>query len=145
VDQLRTNYTSDPSLAPADIIHLLAFGKTEEAANAAPAQSTTLGAESLVASQVTSQVTSRVSQAVGISHLSVDPQLGGNGNQQPGARITVQQRATSKLFVTFSTDVTTTQNTAVQLQYQVNPKWSLSGVGNQNGSFGLDARYHKEF
>ena len=38
-----------------------------------------------------------------------------------------------------------TQNTEVQLQYQVNSKWSLSGVGNQNGSFGLDARYHKEF
>ena len=33
-----------------------------------------------------------------------------------------------------------TQNTEVQLQYQVNSKWSLSGVGNQNGSFGLDAR-----
>lgn len=28
-----------------------------------------------------------------------------------------------------------TQNTEVQLQYQVNSKWSLSGVGNQNGSF----------
>jgi hypothetical protein len=46
VDQLCTNYTSDPALAPADIIHLLVFGKTEEAANAASAQSTTLGAES---------------------------------------------------------------------------------------------------
>ena len=145
LDRLRTDYTSDPSLPPADIIHLLAFGKTEEAANAAPAQSTTLGAESLVASQVTGQVTSRITKVAGISQLSVDPQLGGNGTQQPGARITVQQRATSKLYVTFSTDVTTTQNTAVQMQYQVNRKWSLSGVRDQNGGFGLDARYHKEF
>ena len=118
LDRLRTNYTSDPSLPPADIIQLLAFGKTQEAANAAPSQSTTLGAESLVASQVTGQVTSRITKAAGISQLSVDPQLGSNGNQQPGARITVQQRVTSKLFVTFSTDVTTTQNTAVQMQYE---------------------------
>ena len=145
LDRLRTNYTSDPSLPPADIIHLLAFGSTEEASNAAPAQSTTLGAESLVASQVTGQVTSRITKVAGISQLSVDPQLGNNGNQQPGARLTVQQRVTSKLFVTFSTDVTTTQNTAVQMQYQVNRKWSLSGVRDQGGGFGLDARYHKEF
>jgi translocation and assembly module TamB len=146
VDRLRTSYTSDPALAPADIIHLLAFGNTEEAANAAPAQSTTLGAESLVASQVSSQVTSRLQKALGISQLSVDPQLGATtGNQQQGARITVQQRVTSKLFVTFSTDVTTTQNSAVQMQYQLNRKWSVSGVRDQNGGFALDGRYHKDF
>ncbi len=145
LDRLRTNYTSDPSLPPADIINLLAFGKTQEAANAAPSQSTTLGAESLVASQVTGQVTSRITKAAGISQLSVDPQLGSNGNQQPGARVTVQQRVTGKLFVTFSTDVTTTQNTTVQMQYELNRKWSISGVRDQNGGFGLDARYHKEF
>ena len=30
-DQLQTQYTSDPSLPQADIIHLLAFGPTTEA------------------------------------------------------------------------------------------------------------------
>jgi translocation and assembly module TamB len=145
LDRLQTGYTSDPALPQADIIHLLAFGTTEEAANAAPTQSSTLGAESLVASQVTSQVTNRVQKVAGISQLSVDPQLGNNGTEQPGARITVQQRVTSKLFVTFSTDVATTQNTAVQMQYQLNRKWSVSGVRDQNGGFGLDGRYHKEF
>jgi len=146
LDRLRTDYTSDPALAQADIIHLIAFGNTEEAANAAPAQSTTLGAESLVASQVTSQVTSRLQKALGVSQISVDPQLASTaGAQQQGARITVRQRVTSKMFVTFSTDVTTTQYSAVQLQYQMNRKWSVSGVRDQNGGFGLDGRYHKDF
>jgi translocation and assembly module TamB len=146
MDHLKTTYTSDPALAPADIIHLLAFGSTEEAANAAPAQSTALGAESLVASQVSSQVTSRLQKALGVSQISVDPQLGATtGNQQQGARFTVQQRVTSKLFVTFSTNVTTTQNVALQMQYQFNRKWSVSGVRDQNGGFGLDGRYHKDF
>jgi len=145
LDRLQTSYTSDPSLPPADIIHLLAFGKTEEAANAAPSQSATLGAESLIASQVTSQITDRVQKIAGISQLSVDPQLSNNGNQQPGARITVQQRVTSKLFVTFTTDVTTTQNTDVQMQYQLNRKWSVSGVRDWNRGFGIDGRYHKDF
>jgi translocation and assembly module TamB len=145
LDRLQTSYSSDPSLPPADIIHLLTFGKTEEAANAAPSQSATLGAESLIASQVTSQITNRVQKIAGISQLSVDPQLSNNGNQQPGARITVQQRVTSKLFVTFTTDVTTTQNTAVQMQYQLNRKWSVSGVRDWNTGFGIDGRYHKDF
>lgn len=145
LDRLHTNYTSDPSLPPADIIHLLAFGQTEEASNANPAQSTTLGAEAAVASQVTGQITSRVQKVVGISQLSVDPQLGNNPNAPAGAIITVQQRVTSNLFVTFSTDVTATQNTTVQLQYRLNRKWSISGVRDQNGGFSLDGRYHKDF
>lgn len=146
MDRIHTTYTSDPALSSADIIHLVAFGNTEEAANAAPAQSSTLGAESLIASQVSSQVTNRVQKALGVSQISLDPQLGATtGNQQQGARLTVRQRVTSKLFVTFSTDVTTTQFSAVQLQYQLNRKWSVSGVRDENGGFSLDGRYHKDF
>jgi translocation and assembly module TamB len=146
IDRIHTSYTSDPALASADIIHLIAFGSTEEAANAAPSQSATLGAESLVASQVSSQVTSRVQKALGVSQISLDPQLGAtSGNQQQGARLTVRQRVTGKMYVTFSTDVTTTQFSAVQLQYQLNRKWSLSGVRDQNGGFSVDGRYHKDF
>lgn len=145
-DRLQTNYTSNPALSQADIIHLIAFGSTEEAANAAPVQSTTLGAESLIASQVSSQVTGRLQKALGVSQISLDPQLGSTvGDQQQGARLTVRQRVTSKLYVTFSTDVTTTQYSAVQLQYQLNRKWSVSGVRDQNGGFSVDGRYHKDF
>lgn len=146
IDRLQTNYSSDPALAQADIIHLIAFGNTEEAANAAPSQSTTQSAEALVASQVSGQVTGKLEKALGVSQISLDPQLGATtANQQQGARLTVRQRVTSKLYVTFSSDVTTTQFSAVQLQYQLNNKWSVSGVRDQNGGFGLDGRYHKSF
>ena len=69
IDRIHTSYTADPALASADIIHLIAFGSTEEASNAAPSQSATLGAESLVASQVSSQVTNRVQKALGVSQI----------------------------------------------------------------------------
>ena len=52
VDQLKTQYTSDPSLPAADIINLLAFGQTTEASAANPATPTDQAAQSLVASQV---------------------------------------------------------------------------------------------
>lgn len=144
-DHLRTNYTSVPSLPPADIINLLAFGKTSEASAANPTPGN-LGAQSLIASQVSSQVTSRVEKIAGISRLSIDPVLGGNGSQQnPGARITVQQRVTGNIFVTFSTDVTQSQDQVIQLQYSVTPRVTFSGTRDQNGGFGFDTRIQKSW
>jgi len=141
VDHLQTNYTSDPALPPVDIINLLAFGKTTEASAASPGN---LGAQSVLASGVSSAVSGRVEKFAGLSHLSIDPVLGG-GQQSPGARIAVQQRVTSNLFVTFATDVTSTQHQAIQLEYKLNPRWSVSGVRDQNGGFGVDGKYHKRF
>ena len=145
VDRMHTNYSSVPALPPADIIHLLAFGSTSEAAAANPTPGT-LGAESVVASQVTSQISSRVAKVAGISQLSIDPELGGAGNSgaaNTGARITIQQRVTGNLFVTFSTDVTTTQDQVIQLQYKLSPKVSFSGTRDQNGGFAFDTRIRK--
>lgn len=142
VDRLHTNYASNPALPPSDIINLLAFGKTTEASAANPTPPGSLGAESLIASQVSSQVTSRLEKVAGISQLSIDPVLGGN-QQNPGARVTIQQRVTSNLFVTFATDVTSTQSAVIKFEYRVTPKVSLSATRDQNGGFGFDTRIHK--
>jgi translocation and assembly module TamB len=140
VDHLHISYSSDPALPPADIISLIAFGKTSEATiQTAPGA---LGAESLIASQVSSQLTSRVEKIAGISQLSIDPVLGGSG-QTPGARIAIQQRVTSKIFVTFATDVTSTQREAISVQYQQSPRLSFSGTRDQNGGFAFDTRIRK--
>jgi translocation and assembly module TamB len=143
VDQLRTQYSSDPALPSADIIHLLAFGQTTEAsaANATPANQ---AAETLVANQVSSQVTSRISKVAGISQLSINPVLAGGNSQGPaGANITVQQRVTGNLFVTFSTNVQTTQGQTIQGQYQVTPRVAVSATRDPNGGFAIDTLIKK--
>ncbi len=143
VDHLRANYTSDPALPPSDIISLLAFGKTSEASAANPTPGN-LAAESTIASGVSSLATSRIQKVAGISQLSIDPVLGGQAQgQNPGARITIQQRVTSNLFVTFATDVTSTQRDVIELQYKVTPRVTVSGTRDQNGGFGFDARIRK--
>jgi len=144
MERISTVYTSDPALPPVDIINLLAFGKTTEASAANPSAPGALGAESVLASGVAGQVTSHVGKLAGISHLAIDPVLGGAG-QNPGARVAIQQRVTSNLFVTFATDVTSTQHQDIQIQYQINSRWSVSGNRDQNGGFGFDARLHKTF
>jgi len=144
VDRLHATYTSVPSLPPADILNLVAFGKTTEASAAHPTPAGSMGAESLVASQVSSQVTSRLEKVAGISQLSVDPELG-NNQQNPGATVAIQQRVTSNLFVTFATDVTATQNMTIRLEYHATPRISFSGTRDQNGGFGFDTKIHKSW
>jgi translocation and assembly module TamB len=144
-DQMRTQYTSDPALPQADIINLLAFGQTTEASamNATPMNQQ---AEGLVASQVSSQVTSRISKAEGISQLSISPVLAGStAAGPPGANLTIQQRVTGNLFVTFSTNVATTQGQTIQGQYQVSPRVTVSATRDPNGGFAVDTLIKKSF
>ncbi len=144
IDRLRTTYTSDPALPPVDIINLLAFGKTTEATAASPSTPAGLGAQSLLAQGLSSQVSSQVEKLAGISHLSLDPLLGGNG-QKPGARLAIQQRVTKNLLFTFGTDVTSIQGQTIQVEYQFSRKWSVSVVRDQNGGVAVDTRMHKTF
>ena len=143
-DHMHTNYTSDPALPPSDIINLIAFGKTSEAAAANPTPPGALGAQSLIASQVSNQITNRVEKLAGISQLSIDPVLG-SSQQSPGARVAIQQRVTSKVFVTFSTDVTSTEREIIKLEYQVNRRTSFNAVRDQNGGFSFETTFRKQW
>lgn len=49
---------------------------------------------------------------------------------------------TSSLFVTFATDVTSTEREAIELEYQISPRWSVSGIRDQNGGFTGLANYN---
>jgi translocation and assembly module TamB len=142
-DHLHTNYSSDPALPPADVINLIAFGKTSEASAANPTPSS-MGAQSLIASQVSSQVTSRLEKLAGISQLSIDPELG-SSQQSPGARIALQQRVTSKVYVTFATDLTATQQEAIRLEYQMNRRTSFTVMREQNGGFSFETSFRKKW
>jgi translocation and assembly module TamB len=147
VERLQTTYTSDPALPPVDIINLIATGKTVESASANPSPSPTsaMGAQSLLASGISSQVSGKIAKLAGVSQLQIDPGLGNDNGQNMGARIAIQQRVTSNLLVTFATDVTSTQRQAIQVEYKFNPKWSVSSTRDQNGGFGVDGRYRKDF
>ena len=92
---------------------------------------------------MSNQVSTQLEKFAGISQVSLDPVLPGN-QQNAGAKITVQQRVTGNLFVTFSTD-TVSQRQAIKMEYQVSPKVSMSGVRDQNGGFAVDLRVRKSW
>jgi translocation and assembly module TamB len=138
-EKLTTAYTSDPPLATADIINLIARGKTTSE-SAASSQST----DSMIASQAASQVSGGIQKLAGISNLTIDPTLGGN-NQNPSARVALQQRVTKNFLFTFSTDVSQPGNEVVQGNYQINKRWSVSVARDQAGGVSIDGRFHTKF
>ena len=139
LDKLTTQYTSDPPLATADVINLVARGKTTQE-QAASSQST----DSMIASQVAGQLSSGIQKLAGISSLQIDPTLGGN-NSNPSARIAIQQRVTNKLLFSFSTDVSQPGSEIVQGEYQINKRWSMSVARDQVGGISVDGKYHTRF
>jgi translocation and assembly module TamB len=138
-DKLTTSYVSDPPLATADIINLIARGKTTQE-SAASSQST----DSMIASQAASQFSSSVQKLAGISSLQIDPLLGGN-NQNPSARVAIQQRVTKNFLFTFSTDVSQPGNEMVQGDYKLTKRWSVSVARDQVGGVSVDGRFHTSF
>jgi len=138
-DQLTTSYLSDPPLATADIINLIARGKTSSEL-ASSSQST----DSMLASQAASQFSGSIQKLAGISSLQIDPLLGGN-NQNPSARLALQQRLTKNFLFTFSTDVTQPGQEVVQGDYQISKRWSISVERDQLGGVSVDGRFHTKF
>ena len=141
LDKMQTSYVSDPQLPTADIINLIARGKTTQQAAASPSN---LGASSLLAQGAASQVSSGVQKLAGLSSLSIDPTLGGN-DSNPGARVAMQKRVTSSFLFTFATDVTSTQREIIQGEYQFTKRWSSSVTRDENGGFAVDGKYHKRY
>jgi translocation and assembly module TamB len=138
-DKLTTSYTSDPPLATTDIINLIANGQTTQEASAS-GQTT----DSMIASQVASQVTGGIQHLAGISSLQIDPLLGGN-NQNPSARVAIQQRVTKNFLFTFSTDLSQPGSEIVQGDYQINQHWSVGVTRDEVGGVAVNGKYHTKF
>ena len=137
-DKLTTSYVSDPPLATADIINLLATGQTTS--ESAASQST----DSIIASQAASQLTGGVQKLAGFSSLEIDPLIGGS-NQNASARIAVQQRVTKNFLFTFSTDVSQPGSEIVEGTYQINKRWSVSVARDEAGGVSTEGKLHTRF
>ena len=139
VDRMRVTYTSDPPLAPVDIINLLATGQTTEAASASPSTP-----QSVIAGQLTSQFSNRVEKLAGISSLTIDPNVGA-GPGTAGARLTVQQRVTKNLYFSISTDLQNSADQTVQVEYQATKRFAVNATRDLNGGYTLQIKMHHRF
>ncbi len=145
--RLTTHYTLwSRAPPPADIIHLLAFGTTTAEAASTPTSPATSSAESVLAEGVSSQVAGNIENFTGISQVSIiDPLATNSQGSNPGSQVAIQERVTGSVLLTISTDVNSTQNQLIELQYQLSPRTSVTVLRDQYGGYGIYIRLHKLF
>jgi len=148
---LIMSYRSDPPLPSNDIITLLALGQTGEESSlrggAAANQTPQLGATTLLSEAISSQLGGRVQRLFGVRHFSVDPDYiaATSATQNPGARVTIAEQFSRNLVITYSTDVTSTQEQVIQIEYTLRPDISVVALRDENGTFGVDVVRRQRF
>jgi len=150
--KLTLAYRSDPPLPANDIVTLLALGQTSSEATArsgGTAQSGTAGASAILSEAISSQLGGRLERLFGITRFRVDPGLAGVGStgseQNAAARVTVEQQITRNLTITYVSNVSSTQQQVIQVEYNVDRNVSIVGLRDQNGTFGIDIKIKKRF
>ena len=151
--KLTLAYRSDPPLPTDDIITLLALGQTtaESAANrgGGTSPSGTASASAILSEAVSSQLGGRLERLFGITRFRVDPglaEVGSTGSEQnAAARVTVEQQIARHLTITYVSNVSSTQQQVIQVEYNVDRNVSIVGLRDQNGTFGIDIKIKKRF
>jgi translocation and assembly module TamB len=150
--KLNVNYSSDPPLQSREIIALLAVGRDPSTAGSAIADSqissgsTSLGQAGggLLGQAVSQQLSSRLQRFFGATRVKIDPTLTGVQNL-PEARLTFEQQVSRDVTLTYITNLNRTQEQIVQVQWDLNRRWSAVAVRDANGLFGVDFQYKKRF
>jgi translocation and assembly module TamB len=147
LSNLKVNVTSDPPLSTVDIVSLLTMGiSPATGSESARSQSENAGmsAASILSESLTGVIGKRVQRIFGLETFRVDPFLTGAGND-PTARVTVAQRLAKDVTVTFSRNLSTNEEQIVVLEYDINRNFSVIASRDENGKYGLDFRFRKNF
>jgi translocation and assembly module TamB len=154
-NKISLSYRSDPPLPSNDIVTLLALGQTSTEAEVrsggtgAGSAGVGTGASALLSEAISSQVGGRLEKLFGITRFRVDPglaEVASTGSEQnAAARVTVEQQIARNLTITYVSNVSSTQQQIIQVEYNVNRNVSVVALRDQNGTFGIDVKIKKRF
>ncbi len=145
---LSMTYRSDPPLSNADIIALLAFGRTRDQtlySASQPGQSTNDAAtasNAILGEALNTTFSDRVQRLFGASRVKIDPQFIGAENN-PSARVTIEQTINNNITFTYVTSLTQSAETVIQVEYNIDRNVSIVAVRDQNGVLGFDVRIRR--
>ncbi len=145
---LKVTWQSEPQLPEADVIALLALGRTrEESAAASSGGSFGFGGEAsnlLINQALNSTVNSRLQRLFGASRVKIDPQgLATETNIVRGPQVTVEQQVAHNLTLTYSTNVSVSNQQIIQVEYNVTRNISIVALRDQNGVVSFDFKIRR--
>ena len=138
--KMNVSYRSDPPLPEADVVALLALGRTQNEQQIYGQQQERVAAnpttEALLGGALNASVSSRVQRLFGAGAVKVDPNyLGVLGNST--TRITVEEQLGKNLTLTYATDVNTTAQQFLQAEVAINRHVSLLIARDESGVFSM--------
>ncbi len=145
---LKVTWQSEPQLPEADVIALLALGRTrEESASAASSGTFGFGGDAsnlLINEALNSTVNSRLQRLFGASRVKIDPQgLASETNLVRGPQVTVEQQVASNLTLTYSTNVSVSTQQIIQVEYNITRNISIVALRDQNGVVSFDFKIRR--
>jgi translocation and assembly module TamB len=149
MNKLTLTPRSDPPLESNEIVALLATGRAPSSDPTIAARMQTgsqsweqTGASALLGSAIANPVAGRLQRFFGVSNLRIDPTISGVENN-PQARLTLEQQITPAITLTYITNVTTTNPQIIRVEWAFNKQWSAVALREENGLFGLDFFYKR--
>jgi translocation and assembly module TamB len=145
---VKVTWQSEPQLPEADVIALLALGRTQEE-SAAAAQSGAFGfggdaSNLLINEALNSTLNSRLQRLFGASRVKIDPQgLASETNIIRGPQVTIEQELASKLTLTYSTNVSVSNQQIIQAEYHLTRNVSIVALRDQNGVLSFDFKLRR--
>jgi translocation and assembly module TamB len=150
--KLKLTPRSDPPLQFSEIVALLATGRAPTSDPSLLRQQSSdpqttwqqTGASALLGSAIANPVAGRLQRFFGVSKLRIDPTLSGVDNN-PGARLTLEQQVTPSITFTYITNVTNSNPQVVRVEWAFSKIWSAVLLREETGLVGLDFFYRRRF
>jgi translocation and assembly module TamB len=143
LSQPQASVRSEPALPQADVVSLITTGQLSSGDTSASvlAQSEVGAATSLLTDALINAPAQRATNKLfGLTRFEINPVIGGVTGSAPGARLTLGQRISKELTVTYSTNVTSDPNQILALEYRVSDRLSFVAQYEQASTRRLSAR-----
>jgi len=145
---LKVTWQSEPQLPEADVIALLALGRTQEESAAVASQGGFgFGGDAsnlLINQALNSTVNSRLQRLFGASRVKIDPQgLASDTAVVRGPQVTVEQQVANNLTLTYSTNVEVSNQQIIQVEYNITRNLSLVALRDWNGVVSFDFKLRR--
>jgi translocation and assembly module TamB len=145
---LKPTYRSEPPLSETDVFALLALGRTQEEAQLYQERQVQQGTDpttsALLGGALNATVSNRVEKLFGVGSVKIDPAFVGTlGNSS--ARITVQQQLSRQITATFATNVNTSAQQLISVQYDLNHDNSIVVTRDESGVFSVVYKLRRRY
>jgi translocation and assembly module TamB len=145
---LKPTYRSEPPLSEADVFALLALGRTQEEAQLYQERQAQQGTDpttsALLGGALNATVSNRVEKLFGVGSVKIDPAFVGTLGES-SARITVQQQLSRQITATFATNVNTSAQQLIQVQYDLNHDNAIVVTRDESGVFSVVYKLRRRY